>query len=135
MNKPTTLDEAIAALIAFDGFRDAVRAAANEGDFSTQYHHSVGRTIRNDWGLWDYKSELFGWFYRRGLFHADDMSTIILEAAYCRMEGLSHDADAKIRRYQTFWRKTREAQWDLAMGRVMDKVNKRIELWRDPDRA
>ena len=50
---PTTLDEAVTALLAFDGCADAMNEY--EGDFTKfvgTYHHTVGRTIRNDWNLW-----------------------------------------------------------------------------------
>lgn len=38
------------------------------------FHDSVGRWMRNTWGLWDDDSELRKFFNSIGIFHADDMS-------------------------------------------------------------
>ena len=41
------------------------------------YHFSLGAYLRNKWKLWD-DSVLRSYFLERYIFHADDMSTIIL---------------------------------------------------------
>ena len=43
-----------------------------------ELHHTLGRSIRNRWELWQ-KSHLAKWFEDTyGLTHADDMSSIII---------------------------------------------------------
>lgn len=44
-----------------------------------RYHLSVGMWIRNNWGLWQ-GSRLQDYFTSRGVFHPDDMSSIILNS-------------------------------------------------------
>ena len=46
----------------------------------TELHFNIGRTIRNEWSLWDESSVLVKWFYKKyGVSHADDVSSLILE--------------------------------------------------------
>ena len=42
-------------------------------------HHSLGRWIRNNWGLWEDKSELKLNMIKLGFIHPDDMSNYIIE--------------------------------------------------------
>lgn len=42
-------------------------------------HSSLGRHIRNEWGLWDDKSPLHLHLKEQGIPHPDDMSHAILE--------------------------------------------------------
>ena len=42
-------------------------------------HHTLGRWIRNNWGLWDEQSELKLNMTKLGNIHPDDMSNFIIE--------------------------------------------------------
>lgn len=42
-------------------------------------HHSLGRWIRNNWGLWDEDSELKDNMIKLGFIHPDDISNYIIE--------------------------------------------------------
>ena len=42
-------------------------------------HHTLGRWIRNNWGLWDEQSELKLNMVKLGNIHPDDMSNFIIE--------------------------------------------------------
>lgn len=42
-------------------------------------HHTLGRWIRNNWGLWDEHSELKLNMAKLGNIHPDDMSNFIIE--------------------------------------------------------
>jgi hypothetical protein len=82
--QPRTLEE---ALIALDQMlNDDVRAflsVANEKTAVTELHSTLGRYLRNKWGLWQ-RSELAQHMEQvHGAKHVDDMSSIII-AAYCR---------------------------------------------------
>lgn len=56
----------------------------DENEVLVKMHHSLGRWMRNNWGLWDEKSKLHLYFKNNfGLWHADDMSSVII-ASYCR---------------------------------------------------
>lgn len=65
-------------------------------------HHSLGRYIRNKWGLWE-ESFLFKWFGTIGVEHADDMSAIILESYVKYLRGEDLELEKQIEKYQKFW--------------------------------
>ena len=46
-----------------------------------QYHHSLGMTLRNTWGLWG-GSRLQKYFLNKKINHPDEMSSLILEYYY-----------------------------------------------------
>lgn len=49
---PKTLTEAACIILGFEDFAHAVASCNTADEFSTKYHHTVGRTIRNEFGLW-----------------------------------------------------------------------------------
>ena len=44
-----------------------------------EFHHSLGRWIRNNFGLWEEQSELKAWLIDKSFTHPDDMSNYIIE--------------------------------------------------------
>ncbi len=49
------------------------------------YHFGLGMWIRNNWGLWKHTSGLALFFDSVGVRHPDEMSGIILETFWCRL--------------------------------------------------
>jgi len=43
-----------------------------------EFHHTLGRWIRNNFGLWE-ESELKAWLIDKNFTHPDDMSNYIIE--------------------------------------------------------
>ena len=72
---PQTLSEAISYLTNNISDEDKQYIIKN-GAISV--HHSLGRWIRNNWGLWE-NSELKRNLEKEGLTHPDDMSNYIIE--------------------------------------------------------
>lgn len=66
-------------------------------------HHGTGRWIRNNWGLWS-GSRLHDWFFKRGIWHADDMSGIILTSYWRRVHDEPVDLEGQIRHYKKYWK-------------------------------
>ncbi len=62
------------------------------------------RSIRNAWGLWT-GSELAQWFYEKDIYHADDMSGIIIESYQKTLEGNPLELENQIRMYHKHWEK------------------------------
>ena len=60
-------------------------------DETIELHHSLGRWIRNNWGLWDSGARLSKYLIDKGLKHPDEMSVKILEFYY---DWLHEDHDA-----------------------------------------
>jgi hypothetical protein len=85
--QPTTLDQAVTALMQLD-FQDAKKVALTHtaDSFVAFTHFTLGRHLRNTWGLWQASSELKNWFIRNtDLNHPDDMSGLILETYYHKL--------------------------------------------------
>jgi len=62
------------------------------------YHMSIGRHLRNSWGLWS-NSRLKEYFLDIGVTHPDDMSTIILDSYYRYLNEKPIDLDYQPKRY------------------------------------
>jgi len=70
-------------------------------------HFSLGMWLRNNWGLWsgyqEGPNELVKFFNEQGIYHADDMSGIIL-ACYARLiRNESINFDAQLQVYFNHW--------------------------------
>lgn len=129
--KPTDLIDATITILGYEGFSEAAASCNSATEFSTKYHHSVGRTIRNEFDLWKgvgacpvNEAPLYYWFYRRGLYHPDDMSAIILELAWCDHHQQSLNIEVEIAKYQAYWENYWKEQWNSinrAVERVLEK--------------
>lgn len=73
---PTNLKEAINELNKIISEEDK-KYLLEHGALSV--HHSLGRWIRNNWGLWGEHSELKSNMIKLGLVHPDDISNFIIE--------------------------------------------------------
>lgn len=67
-------------------------------------HHSFGRNIRNNWKLWQENTILHEWFKLQGIWHADDMSGIIIDSYLRRAKNQSIDLDEQIQYYKNYWK-------------------------------
>ena len=67
------------------------RSAACERDDLVDFHFSLGMSIRNIW-IYPEEAVLRQRFLETGIFHADDMSSIIIHALWLDLNGveLSH---------------------------------------------
>lgn len=64
---------------------------------------SVGMGIRNYYGLW-HKNGLTRYFNRAlGVYHADDMSAILLEALWHRVHNQPYDPAPSVERFREHW--------------------------------
>ena len=74
-----------------------------ETGFSARTHHNLGRRLRNRGELWNEQSRLYKWFRRKGIWHADDMSGIILTSYYRKLHSLPIKLDEQIKDYVDYW--------------------------------
>lgn len=105
MNKdiPTNLEEGIQWLM--DNVPDDEQQDIANGDLDViQAHHTLGRWMRNNWGLWQ-GSELREWFFDKGIHHADDMSGIILESFQRKLCGEDIDFEEQKEVYYKHWKR------------------------------
>ncbi len=90
-------------------FEEAVAFVANRIDADTvsspYYHHSGGRSVRNNLGLWDKESPLYQHMLSRfGLCHADDTGALISSAAHALRNGLEYNPAEDVERFKRHWR-------------------------------
>ena len=97
---PETIHEAVLEILTAEDC-----ANLKCGD-PVQFHHNTGRWMRNNWGLWDTESKLNQEFNSIGIFHADDMSGIILETAHRILNGKSVDLAGQVMGYKEYWGKS-----------------------------
>ena len=96
----------------------------SEEEFSVGGHHGMGRWLRNQWGLWS-GSELAEWFLERGIWHADDMSGIILTSFHRHLTGKRRKLGEQIQHYQDYWK-------DIGQD-PEEMIDKTRENWKDMD--
>ncbi|MFH1087273.1 MAG: DUF6794 domain-containing protein [Chloroflexota bacterium] len=79
MTYPRTVREAVRALLGWmtKDERNVMRGLSREELASL--HHTLGMSIRNDFGLWGDNYELL---ISSGMVHPDDASTVILQAVW-----------------------------------------------------
>lgn len=99
---PKNLDEALEMLDNEENRKFAKEH--QENDFLCELHFSIGMKLRNDWELW-HGSTLAKWFNEKGIYHADDMSSIILLAYYRKVNGEDIKLDKQIKEYRDYWDK------------------------------
>lgn len=74
------------------------------GDDIYIFHHTEGRNIRNSWGLWDENSELHNFFKSIGIWHADDMSSIIFTCLHRILNKKPCKIKEQIAQYKKYWK-------------------------------
>ena len=67
-------------------------------------HFGFGMFLRNEWGLWQEDGVLTKWFWDNlKIWHADDMSGLILDSAKAKLNGRSFNVAAEVKRYHQHW--------------------------------
>jgi hypothetical protein len=98
---PTSLGPAIDILLS--RMDEPTKERVRNGQLELpDLHMSVGMSIRNDWGLWHH-SPLANWFNSTGIYHADDMSGILLESLQRHIKNEDIDLSGQVKYYQDFW--------------------------------
>lgn len=116
---PSNLDEAVKKLldiITQDEFQvnELEKYKDSELEFTSSIHHFLGRNLRNEWNLWWYenhksktwpkeKPKIVEYFNNLKIYHADDMSGIILTTVYRTFFHLPINLDKQIEVYHNHW--------------------------------
>lgn len=66
-------------------------------------HHSLGRNIRNNFGLWG-DSELRKYFISIGVKHPDDMSSIIIKSLWRKLNNIPISLEEEVNFYKKYWK-------------------------------
>jgi len=67
------------------------------------YHHDLGMWLRNNWKIWK-GGRLSKYFNNMGVHHPDDISGIILDTFWCKLNNKSFRLQERIRFYQEYWK-------------------------------
>ena len=67
-----------------------------------KYHHGLGMWLRNNWGLW-HDSRLAKYFNNIGIYHPDDMSSIVLTSYWRKMHSKPLNVDGQVKLFQKYW--------------------------------
>lgn len=104
---PVTLDEAVEHIISKIPQEEIESVKEMTKDkFMSNTHHSLGRFLRNEWGLWFNENEICKYFTSIGINHGDDRSGIILESVYRQVTGKPRDLEEQVNHYKEFWKKS-----------------------------
>ena len=71
--------------------------SSKENDAVILSHQTIGKWIRNNWGLWSENSNLYFWFLTIKIKHPDDMSCIILRSYWRDKNSLPIKLDEQIK--------------------------------------
>lgn len=117
LKQPETLDEAVDYLKSriSQPVLDKLKNL-DERSFTGSVHMSTGMNMRNAWCLWWHpnhknkewpkeKPALVEWFNSIGIYHADDMSGIIMTSFYRDVHGLDRDIEGQVKMYQDHWKR------------------------------
>jgi len=74
-----------------------------EEDVVGRTHFGLGLWMRNNWGLWS-DSPLGRHFNEMGIFHADDMSAIIILSHHRRLNGKDIGLAEQVAFYKNWWK-------------------------------
>lgn len=105
---PNNLNECMEVLDEFfnatpqedrDWFKNSLEDEATGG-----VHHTLGRWIRNNWGLWKKDTELYKVFKNMDIWHADDMSDIILTSYHRKINGKDINIKEQVAYYLEYWK-------------------------------
>lgn len=77
---------------------------SEEDDATTSLHHGLGMWIRNEWELWKKESDMYNYFNKMGLWHADDMSSVILTSYHRFINGKELELKEQINHHLDYWK-------------------------------
>lgn len=100
---PKTIDEAVELVIKELKPEDRGFILNNPPSL---IHHTAGRNMRNNWGLWDNPEQSplkKDAVEKYKLAHADDISGLIYEMVWAKIRGKTFDADAYCKELEDHW--------------------------------
>lgn len=94
-----------------------------EDEAMAELHMGTGMGIRNGWGLWKGKNELVKFFNSHGIFHPDDMSSIILTSFHRKLNNRDIDFEGQVQMYLDYWKPIQEFEKEETK-RVLESYEK-----------
>lgn len=109
--------------------------AKNENDAVGELHMGTGLAIRNSWGLWEKrKNSIVRYFNSLGIYHPDDMSSIILTSFHRKISNKDINLQQQVDVYLKYWEKAKEDSKNAAnKKKVLD--GKELEKYKIGDKV
>jgi hypothetical protein len=85
----------------------------DERDAVSELHFGTGLSIRNSWELWEGKNSLTKYFNSIGIFHPDDISSIILTSFHRQLNNKDIELEKQLKYYKEYWDEARKAQKEI----------------------
>lgn len=96
--------EALNSLVNKEELKDFRSSSEDDGTVSA--HFGLGMWMRNNWGLWG-TSTLKSWFNSLGIYHGDDMSSIILTSWHRHLNDKPLLVEDQVAHYRSYWEMVR----------------------------
>jgi len=104
-NTPLTFDDAVKSILNDLTDKDREYVLENsEKCILANTHSTMGRAMRNDWGLWA-DSPLKQDMEKLGFTHADDMSGAIITSAVRTIKGEDVRLQEQVDKYKAYWKR------------------------------
>ena len=78
--------------------------STSEEDVTNELHHGLGRWIRNSWGLWSKDTELYNVLHGMGLWHPDNMSSVITTSYHRKIHSKELNLKEQIQHHIDYWK-------------------------------
>lgn len=103
--KINTIEEAVSYL--YHNLSHAEFMHIRKSEFpGPEAHFTLGRSIRNNWGLWSHESLLRkDAISKYGIAHADDISGLIIAWMVAKVKGVDFDPFEECKKYHEHWAK------------------------------
>jgi len=103
---PKDLDDSLVKLDGILSTENIEKIKDSKEEDLVQFHMGLGLWIRNSWRLWA-NSRLKKWFNAKGIHHPDDMSGIIIDSYWRKLNGKPIALDEQVKSYKIFWDTTK----------------------------
>lgn len=104
MIKPSTVDVCMLAFSEVLSPEDRADIVSCSEEDLIQYHHGLGRWIRNNWDLWK-GGPLKEHMLSLGFIHPDDMSQALIEEYWNRLHNKPSQLAKRAQESQEYWAK------------------------------
>ena len=103
--------------------------------------YDIGKAIRNAWGLWSGENDLVKFFNSYGIFHPDEMSSIILTSVHRKLNKKDIDFEGQVKSCLNYWKLYQEFE-EKETKRVLEAYDKyglndlitiHLEIFSDTD--
>lgn len=75
---------------------------------------NLGKWLRNNWGLWKKESKLYSYFNNMGLWHADDMSSLIITSYHRHINDKKINIKQQVDKFIKYWNKYQKTKGPIA---------------------